>query len=221
MAKSSSTSTVMAIEADIPVQEVPYDLLRERLLADGQALDLPPNAAPRDILTSGSFPGIVVDDEAARYEGAWTTSTSGPVFIDIGYRHDGYGTSVVPEVKRAIFEAALPAAGEYEVRMTYPPNNNRARNARGGTAPSQVARQLEVVQNTVTHLRGRLLGYGAAAINPYLVFETVHDQVQSRTAGRWSASRSGSGRRDRNCPRHGPLPVPCPDMPPTIQSGPE
>jgi hypothetical protein len=120
----------MAIEAGIPVQEVAYTALRERLLADGQVLDLPPNSAPRDLLSSASLPGIVVDDEAARYEGAWTTSTSGPVFVDLGYRHDSYGTSVVPELKRAVFEAKLPAAGDYEVRISYPANPNRARNAR-------------------------------------------------------------------------------------------
>lgn len=130
LGQSAATAAVMAIEAGISVQEVPYDSLRERLLADGQVLDLPPNAAPHEILSSGSFSGVVVDDEAARYEGAWTTSTSAAVFIDTGYRHDGYGTSVVPEVKRAIFEATLPSAGVYEVRMAYPPNNNRARNAR-------------------------------------------------------------------------------------------
>ena len=127
LAQSAATAAVMAIESGIAVQAVPYALLRERLLADGQVLDLPPNAAPREILTGASLPGIVVDDEAARYEGDWTTSTSGPVFIDVGYRHDGYGSSVVPGVKRATFEAALPSSGKYEVRVSYPPNPNRSR----------------------------------------------------------------------------------------------
>jgi hypothetical protein len=130
LGQSAATAAVMAIEAKIPVQAVPYAALRERLLADGQVLDLPPNAAPRELLSSASFPGIVVDDEAASYEGAWTTSTSGPVFVDLGYRHDSYGTSVVPEVKRAVFEAKLPAAADHEVRISYPANPNRARNTR-------------------------------------------------------------------------------------------
>lgn len=130
LGQSAATAAVMAIDAGIPVQAVPYTALRERLLDDGQVLDLPPNSAPRELLSSASLPGIVVDDEAASYEGAWTTSTSGPVFVDLGYRHDSYGTSVVPEVKRAVFEAKLPAAGEYEVRISYPANPNRARNTR-------------------------------------------------------------------------------------------
>jgi hypothetical protein len=130
LGQSAATAAVMAIEAKIPVQAVPYADLRERLLADGQVLDLPPNAAPPELLSSASFPGIVVDDEAASYEGAWTTSTSGPVFVDLGYRHDSYGTSVVPEVKRAVFEAKLPAAADHEVRISYPANPNRARNTR-------------------------------------------------------------------------------------------
>jgi hypothetical protein len=127
LGQSSATAAVMAIESGLAVQELPYALLRERLLADGQVLDLPPNAAPREILTSASLPGVVVDDEAARFEGDWTNSTSGPVFIEVGYRHDGFGSIVVPEVKRATFEADLPSSGVYEVRVSYPPNPNRSR----------------------------------------------------------------------------------------------
>src|SRR5690606_1591203 len=44
LGQSAATAAVMAIEAGIPVQKVPYDLLSVRLRADGQILDLPPNA---------------------------------------------------------------------------------------------------------------------------------------------------------------------------------
>lgn len=130
LGQSAATAAVMAIEGKKTVQELPYAELRERLVADGQVLDLPPNAAPRELLTSASLPGIVIDDSAATFEGEWTTSTSAAVFIDSGYRHDSYGSGVVPEVKRAIFETTLPGAGEYEVLISYPANGNRSRQAR-------------------------------------------------------------------------------------------
>ncbi len=130
LGQSAATAAVMAIEGGKAVQEIPYAELRARLVADGQVLDLPANAPPREFFTSASLPGIVIDDRHARLEGEWTISTSAPVFIEEGYRHDAYGASVVPEVKRAVFSAAIPDAGEYEVLFSYPPNNNRASNVR-------------------------------------------------------------------------------------------
>ena len=38
LAQSAATAAAIAIDRDLPVQAVPYDLLRERLLADGQVL---------------------------------------------------------------------------------------------------------------------------------------------------------------------------------------
>jgi FAD-dependent oxidoreductase family protein len=39
LGQSAATAAVMAIDAGIPVQDVPYEQLRERLLADGQVLE--------------------------------------------------------------------------------------------------------------------------------------------------------------------------------------
>jgi hypothetical protein len=48
LGQSAATGAVMAIEAGIPVQDVPYEKLRARLLADGQVLEYQnTNAAPR------------------------------------------------------------------------------------------------------------------------------------------------------------------------------
>ena len=38
LGQSAATAAAMAIDAGIAVQDVPYDTLRERLLADGQIL---------------------------------------------------------------------------------------------------------------------------------------------------------------------------------------
>ena len=40
LGQSAATAAVLAIEAELPVQRVPYDLLRARLLADGQVLEI-------------------------------------------------------------------------------------------------------------------------------------------------------------------------------------
>lgn len=42
LGQSAATAAVMAIEGSIPVQDVPYEKLRERLLADGQVLEYKP-----------------------------------------------------------------------------------------------------------------------------------------------------------------------------------
>jgi hypothetical protein len=39
LGQSAATAAVLAIDAKIPVQDVPYDQLRQRLLADGQVLE--------------------------------------------------------------------------------------------------------------------------------------------------------------------------------------
>lgn len=46
LGQSAATAAVMAIEGNIAVQDVPYEKLRERLLADGQVLEFTPPPAP-------------------------------------------------------------------------------------------------------------------------------------------------------------------------------
>ncbi|MBL9157349.1 MAG: FAD-dependent oxidoreductase [Verrucomicrobiales bacterium] len=130
LGQSAATAAVMAMERGVAVQDLPYAELRKRLLEDGQVLDLPPDAAPRELLTAASLPGIVVDDAEARAEGEWVVSTSATRFVGNGYRHDAFGTSVVPETKRLVFPVKLPESGNYEVRIAFPAHGNRATRAR-------------------------------------------------------------------------------------------
>ena len=72
-----------------------------------------------------SFPGVVVDDTAARSTGVWKTSTFHKSYVGTGYLHDdnaGKGEKSVD------FAAELPSAGEYEVRLSYAPGGGRAAN---------------------------------------------------------------------------------------------
>jgi hypothetical protein len=41
LGQSAATAASLAIDAGVPVQEVPYARLKERLLADGQVLEVP------------------------------------------------------------------------------------------------------------------------------------------------------------------------------------
>lgn len=124
LGQSAATAAVQAIEGNQSVQAVEYGKLRERLAADGQILAWSgPKQVSGESIDAKSLEGTVVDDNEAKLEGVWTTSRSTGPFVGTGYRHDqneGKGT------KTARFEARLPRAGQYEVRMSYSPLGNRA-----------------------------------------------------------------------------------------------
>jgi hypothetical protein len=126
LGQSAATAAVMAIDAGQSVQDVPYSKLKERLLADGQVLEYNgPVHASRGGRPVDKLVGVVVDDSDAKLTGLWQESSAAQTFIANGYRHeanakDGNAT--------ARFEAKLPKAGRYEVRLAYTPNTNRASN---------------------------------------------------------------------------------------------
>lgn len=124
LGQSAATAAVLAIDAGIPVQEVEYAKLRERLVKDGQALDPEGNPHPSASISAKSLEGVVVDDAEATFRGEWTDGTSIGPWVGSGYRHDG---NVGKGEKRAVFAAKLKP-GRYEVRLAYSPHGNRATN---------------------------------------------------------------------------------------------
>ena len=124
LGQSAATAAVQAMERDIAVQEVDYDSLRERLLRDGQVLDLPPQAKPKIVLSASQFPGIVMDDLDATAVGAWAVSASVQPYIEAGYRHDGNAE----KGQKSLEFASKVKSGRYEVRVAYTANPNRATN---------------------------------------------------------------------------------------------
>lgn len=124
LGQSASTAVAMALEKGIAVQEVPYEELRKRLLADGQVLtwegEIPPDHSVK-------LEGIVIDNEEAVKEGSWKQAgTIGP-WVKRGYEHDNNDKEMKGKCS-AVFEARLPESGEYEVRFAYSASNNRATN---------------------------------------------------------------------------------------------
>jgi len=127
LGQSAATAAVIAIEDGIDIQKVDYAKLRPRLLADKQVLEFaaPPKPAGTDPgLNPARLSGIVVDDEKAVFTGTWTASRSTGPFVGAGYRHDGDAGKGEKSVR---FEAVLPAAGRYELRLAYSPHANRCK----------------------------------------------------------------------------------------------
>jgi hypothetical protein len=125
LGQSAATTAVLAIDRNADVQQVEYATVRERLLQDGQVLE---HAGPARTTGGGrvdaaKLQGIVVDDTQAQLSGDWSSSTSAGKWVGAAYRHDG---NAKDGKMSARFEAKLPAAGRYEVRLAYSANPNRA-----------------------------------------------------------------------------------------------
>lgn len=123
LGQSAATAAALALDNAVPVQDVDYPTLRDRLLADGQVLDYT-RVTVGDGLNPKKLPGTVIDDTAAVRSGEWKNSTSVPHWVALGYLHN----SNQPDGRDVRFDATLPAAGEYEVRLAYTANANRATN---------------------------------------------------------------------------------------------
>lgn len=134
LGQSCATAASLSLDTKVAVQDLSYDKLRERLLADGQVLETTVRASRTSVAVK-TLVGVVVDDQDAKLKGNWTDATTVGPFVDRGYRHDG-NTGKGEAVAR--FEAPLKP-GRYEVRVAYSAHSNRATNApvtvqhRGGT----------------------------------------------------------------------------------------
>lgn len=126
LGQSAATAAMQAIDRNVSVQKVDYPALRQRLLADGQVLVWtgPVREAAASI-DPQTLKGIVVDDEAAVRKGFNATSQVVGPFVGAGYRHDD-NSSKGRQI--ATFPVVIEEPGEYEVRLAYSPNENRATN---------------------------------------------------------------------------------------------
>jgi len=121
LGESAAAVASLAIDRKSAVQDVPYEVLRERLLSSGQVLEYE-NPEPKGV-SLDSLPGIVVDDVKAIRTGQWISSTASRHWIGEEYLHDDDNKTLVSTL---IFEAKLPASGLYQVGIAYPENNNRS-----------------------------------------------------------------------------------------------
>ena len=124
LGQSAATAAALALDSGkIPVQQVNYAMLRARLVADRQRLELDLNRYPPSRwLAPQSLPGVVVDDLAARFEGPWRRSSSIRPFVGAGYH--ALSDADVSDA-RAVYSARLKD-GVYEVRLSWSASGNRA-----------------------------------------------------------------------------------------------
>lgn len=71
------------------------------------------------------LPGLVIDASQAEQVGQWVTSTYAEPYVLDGYVHDGDEDKGGKSIR---FVPEVPRAGKYEIRLSYVPYKNRARN---------------------------------------------------------------------------------------------
>ncbi|MEJ7594008.1 MAG: FAD-dependent oxidoreductase [Planctomycetaceae bacterium] len=125
LGQSAATAAVLALESDVTLQALPFSALRERLLKDGQVLDLPPNVQKKVLISKDSLRGLVLDDTDAKLAGVWTHSSSTGGYVGTDYVHDG-NTEKGEKSVQWILKA--PSSGEFKLRFSYSANPNRATN---------------------------------------------------------------------------------------------
>jgi hypothetical protein len=122
LGQSAATAAALALEEGIPVQELDYARLAERLLADKQVLDW--DMDEKTHFNPEHLEGLVLDNPAAERTGPWSISRSIPPMAGLNYLHD----SQTGEHCVVRYRLEVPEAGAYEVRISYPAHGNRATN---------------------------------------------------------------------------------------------
>lgn len=131
LGQSAATAAAEAIESGRSVQDVDYAKLAARLQADGQILAID-RSEKRDFAKEPApirltdLAGVVADDDAAKLSGEWTVSNANLPRIGDSYLHEG---NKPQQAATATWTIPLPQSGRYEVRLSWPPNANRASNA--------------------------------------------------------------------------------------------
>jgi hypothetical protein len=111
----------MAAKTQQPIQGIDIQSLRRQLRDQKAVIEL---ASLANMPRSAKLPGIVMDDQNAEVTGHWVASSYGNP-VDGASRHDentGKGEKTIT------YTLKVPAAGRYEVRLSYAHAPNRASN---------------------------------------------------------------------------------------------
>ncbi len=125
LAQASATASVMAMDAGVAMQDLPYSELRARLQSDGLTLDWnEPLKSLYNTIDPNKMRGIVVDDRQALAIGPWWMGGSDG-FIGEGYMQDrGRDKGALS----LVFRPKLPKASRYKIYFFYSGGGNRASN---------------------------------------------------------------------------------------------
>ncbi len=124
LGQSATTAAAQALRNNQAVQDIAYETLAKRLVADGQVLTYDQYQQTKHAIPVNHLEGFVVDDEDSVQTGKWTHSKTVGHYIHRGYQHDdntGKGG------KTATFETSLKP-GNYDVQISYSAHPNRATN---------------------------------------------------------------------------------------------
>lgn len=130
--QGAGVAAALSAKQSVAVQDLPYPILRERLLAQGQVLKLPaaPKTAPArkaGIVPVQPVSAIVLDDADAELAGGWSRSTNFKPFIGSGYVVTGDKNARGDGKTSATFRLKVPKSGEYKVLMAYSAHETRAK----------------------------------------------------------------------------------------------
>jgi len=129
----SGIAAALAAGQRVAVQQLEYETLRERLLAQRQVLELPDTSDPplaNGSIVTDSLPGIVLDDAEAELTGEWSRSTRFKPHIGLGYIFSGDTSSTTEGDGRstAKFRFKARKSGNYQLEITYSAHKSRATN---------------------------------------------------------------------------------------------
>lgn len=100
---------------------------------------------------------VLVDDDDAKFTGEWTQSAALGWFHGRGYHGDG---NAGKGQKTARYEAKLPQAGKYEVRVSYSARGNRANNVPVTITHADGEAKVTVNQQEKPAIEGRFVSLG-------------------------------------------------------------
>ena len=122
LGQSAAAATAIALKQNVPLQEVPYPALAERLTQLGQVLDHESSTQNRK--PPESYGGLVFDTDTAARTGGWTLSAATDPHVGPDYY-------VTEQPGLVTFDVTIPEGGasSYEVRLACPVHPNRATDA--------------------------------------------------------------------------------------------
>jgi len=162
LGQTAAAAAGLAMQRDIPVQDVDYPKLRARLLELGQVLEWDPSlnrveSGSAPLIAAAMLPGIVLDDADGKKTGMWAASIrSGDRKVGTGYVHDGNARKGEATIT---FTPDVSVDGEYELVLIAPSNPNRATNvpvtiALPGAEPVTVKLNLRGEEGKAFHSAG-------------------------------------------------------------------
>ena len=104
----------------------------------------PPPADP-NYLMSETFDGVAIDENKARLEGNWGSSTNLKPHVDDGYSYSAEAGA------SATFKLRVKKSGPYELRYFWVPHENRAKDAKIEITDSKGTRTLTVNLSEAAH----------------------------------------------------------------------